>query len=1315
MQEGNKIKFETLGIERATSDNNCSLGGCNEIIGMIYRDGSLMPYESVDTNIVTYLEPTDPINTQFVGMWVHKTTKQNNYIALQKLNTGLRMLWKKESDMLNTSVSWTEIARNIPITIKKIDFVGNMIVVNSVVYLFKNGSYSTGFDVNNIPFRMNLGAQGNGVAVMYDGISFSEPNSTKDYSKTFKADKAYDQINADFKFLESEVKRGEYISGACFLRYAIKLYDGSYVGVSKPVLVTPDTYYKNIVGEKYDENRDAERFSYDSNPIKFALKSSYELTEVCDGLRLNPQLGLIQSLFGSTLFWSWIQLYDKGEYISTIQSIFNDINNAMNSNGIITDTLDGNTYNILNLYLRRKRRHLYNPGYDYFQPLDLDYWLLSKGKVGFREIFQFNSGRFDKEKYYKLDHSSNPGYYLEYFDWYDESVYNNPRIRDYERCKGWTWGAIPYFVPRLYETKSKQNNIFDDSNAAMIIAATLNPYQIGHDKSLNDATAATLLSWMKESISRDPWSGLAPIVTADGLDATASWFTTRFKDGISSSIISGCEDMYVPYNENACDNHGIFSDSKGAVFAPLNEHIGELGFGVYNKSNFEGGNAVSGTNGNNVSMVFGRELYTPVYEILDAVNIPAGLVSSIDIFMTPPVSMHEDYQVDSMRYDTMAAHRPYRKQNDVIRDLHKTLGQFHKIHTIPIEEIVTQEPGEPSILEHNLGKVMMPYIERGSISSLEQQPLLEWNGDTKNEYEVSYVYNNRLHIAQITEKYNEELYDDCNDELSRNNNARSAGSNFEPYDFVTQSQIDAAGRINGCVLYGANYKSNVLSALARSGQSISFTDIPDIEMVYLLDIDIDNVATTFVMRKKVTLNREHPQNTGFFYPNSGAKKVTLLGFVATKNTTPATKYFYEIPNVTFRLEQDKANMISYNFDFNIYDYLECAKIATYNVLTNESVFPYKEYEGNGSFKRDTNIFKVSEVNQPLVFPYASTYRVGYGKIIAFSSYTTALSQGQFGEYPLLVFTTEGIFAMKVDTSGIGSYISNAPLSREVCTNPHTIVQVDGGIFFGTAKGLMFISGDSVKKWSEMVNGQPKNLPHNTAVAIGDGLVVYNNAIRNNALVNLYYSISIEDFVEYINICDGTIGGQQVHGTRISYLYELHKLLVYNRHKSYSYLIDIDAEGKCTKLGKTYYYDNGNYPECLVSDGITLRQFTLNGDLTQNVDCLIQTRPILLNTDERKSNYRVVLRGLFNHAAISQSGGRAGIYVLGSLDGVNWMYIGGSEYLQETLPVIRDIGTTIERLSVKYIMAIYVSKNKCDGTKIDNLEISSFEKYNDKTR
>lgn len=113
----------------------------------------------------------------------------------------------------------------------------------------------------------------------------------------------------------------------------------------------------------------------------------------------------------------------------------------------------------------------------------------------------------------------------------------------------------------------------------------------------------------------------------------------------------------------------------------------------------------------------------------------------------------------------------------------------------------------------------------------------------------------------------------------------------------------------------------------------------------------------------------------------------------------------------------------------------------------------------------------SEVSNPLVFS-ADGYFSVTGEIIGMTSITTAVSQGQFGQYPLIVFTSRGIYACYISDEGLIKSVS--PLSREVCNNTKTIVQTDNSVFFSSDKGLMMIVGEHVDCVSTQLSGKDTN-------------------------------------------------------------------------------------------------------------------------------------------------------------------------------------------------------------------------------------------------
>ena len=101
-----------------------------------------------------------------------------------------------------------------------------------------------------------------------------------------------------------------------------------------------------------------------------------------------------------------------------------------------------------------------------------------------------------------------------------------------------------------------------------------------------------------------------------------------------------------------------------------------------------------------------------------------------------------------------------------------------------------------------------------------------------------------------------------------------------------------------------------------------------------------------------------------------------------------------------------------------------------------------------------NKIYTSEVNNPFNFPVSGINTLGVGEILGIASATKALSQGQFGQFPLYAFTNEGIWALEV--SNAGTYSSKQVVTRDVCNNPAGITQIDGAIVFTTDRGVMIL-------------------------------------------------------------------------------------------------------------------------------------------------------------------------------------------------------------------------------------------------------------------
>jgi len=229
------------------------------------------------------------------------------------------------------------------------------------------------------------------------------------------------------------------------------------------------------------------------------------------------------------------------------------------------------------------------------------------------------------------------------------------------------------------------------------------------------------------------------------------------------------------------------------------------------------------------------------------------------------------------------------------------------------------------------------------------------------------------------------------------------------------------------------------------------------------------------------------------------------------------------------------------------------------------------------------VFRVSNVNSLETFDIANEYYSGRGDVIGFASNSNDISTGQFGEYPLYVFTTEGVFSYKVDESGTKAYSVSSPVSRDVCNNRNSICETRDMVLFSSVRGLYCIRGGAVYHLSEIINGEPTDIAINddTEWRKGNGLAVFNKAITSDSIVTARDAISentedsqIADFRAFL--ADSN--------TFLSYNYESDIVLASNTEKNYSYTIQLLGDNQCfiSKIHSRVNYSINNYPDDTLS-------------------------------------------------------------------------------------------------------------------------------------
>jgi hypothetical protein len=305
-----------------------------------------------------------------------------------------------------------------------------------------------------------------------------------------------------------------------------------------------------------------------------------------------------------------------------------------------------------------------------------------------------------------------------------------------------------------------------------------------------------------------------------------------------------------------------------------------------------------------------------------------------------------------------------------------------------------------------------------------------------------------------------------------------------------------------------------------------------------------------------------------------------------------------------------------------------------------------------------SILRVSAVDNPFYFPTAQTYKFE-GDIKGLASNAEAISTGQFGQYPLFVFTKEGIWAMQVDTSGQGVYLSQSPFSREVCSG--AICPVSGGIVFTTQRGVMAISGGQVTELSKPLDGESFNL---WGPSEGLWQAIWAKAGK----------------LDYFNVYNIR---QYTNGAKLAYNYLHNEVILSNIDYDYSYVYSLDNQEWST-IDTTFDVTTNSYPELVVYNNNQMKRYAFDDASTESVPVVAITRPFTLGTLDYKRLRQAALRCTF--------AGQLNFYLLGSNDGANFVCMTGKEIDADSLDsgTCRDLITSMSRSKQYKYFAIAIA-------------------------
>lgn len=326
-------------------------------------------------------------------------------------------------------------------------------------------------------------------------------------------------------------------------------------------------------------------------------------------------------------------------------------------------------------------------------------------------------------------------------------------------------------------------------------------------------------------------------------------------------------------------------------------------------------------------------------------------------------------------------------------------------------------------------------------------------------------------------------------------------------------------------------------------------------------------------------------------------------------------FYYPDPNATEVIVYDTQHQRGIRFELEQHPRLNGA----YHFGKLQNDITNMQWDENISIPTtDSNAFEdlnsqifTSVVNNPFVFEASGDNTVGTGRILGIAANTEAVSQGQFGQYPLLVFTDEGIYGMSVNSEGL--YSACHPISREVCNEDSPFVPTDRLVFFASRKGLMASSGGQVGCMSEQLRGRtPRNF-----ISIGDG-----------------------KFLEFLEHC------------LIAYDYRDSLLRIFCQGKDYQYIYNmVDKTFSLTNSGIAAKAVVNDYPDNLIQD-VSGNVYSLMAkpdinDDTENYSGSFTTRPLKLGGSLNLKS----LRGI-RHLTDTDDG-KLSMEIYGSNDCKNW--------------------------------------------------------------
>ncbi len=507
----------------------------------------------------------------------------------------------------------------------------------------------------------------------------------------------------------------------------------------------------------------------------------------------------------------------------------------------------------------------------------------------------------------------------------------------------------------------------------------------------------------------------------------------------------------------------------------------------------------------------------------------------------------------------------------------------------------------------------------------------------------SFVYNQRVHFGDLTKKF------------------------YEGYDPFYRGTVSS----NALKAYTAVELPEVLSYNRTEVQYFTvYCLIKTEDREIVTKRLVDATVYSLLDGSEYVLLKSFP-----FYPNLGCYEIKV--YVNDSSGPGGGQQHY----LTLKLsDYNRYNYSAYQGwnDFND----TYTPSSTVPALSNKILFQLAVYLTYSSpdtppTEQDTihkpNTMMVSGLNNPLSYPFDQFYSFAFPEtvIYAISAVVFEMSTAQFGQFPLYIFTDDGVYVLQ-QGQGLVLYVNINKASR-VVIDDNVVIPIKTGLVFKTKDGLTLIQGKETILLSEALEG---------------------NNYGNVPVLN-----TAKNATDFLNYLDNAI---------FAYDFTENELWVTNNSYEYSYIFQANS-GLWTKRKEKFdimFIEAGTWVGLKAN---WLYDLSLESFSTVGMEFAIVTRPIKLSGANVFKKINTAICQMTGEITVTRN---VSMKIYASNDTINWQLMRNS--LQGPTE-LNDM--TIKRLngSAKYFIIVVEGYMQNIPSEISGFVVEFKKKYTNKIR